>query len=180
MTENWGSKATSDSIFLFLAHCAAPMAAVGLLIVAVVTSANAQNEDRVKAGLATWRNSGCADCHGAFADGEKQRDEMPTGANLRITKLDAAALRQTISCGRRGTGMPSFEEGAYTVRACNGLALGAPPSDLFPAPITLTPDEIDAVATYLRARVIGKGRTISKQECLFYYAEDPDWCDDYK
>ena len=141
---------------------------------------HAQDNDRVKAGLALWRNSGCADCHGAFADGEKQRDEMPSGANLRITRLDATSLKDTISCGRPGTGMPSFDEGAWKVRACNGQTPGVPPGDLFPAPATLTPDQIDAVVTYLQARVIGKGRSVSKQECLFYYAEDPGWCEDYK
>ena len=76
--------------------------------------------------------------------------------------------------------MPAFDEGAYKVRACNGQALGLPPSDLYPAPRTLTPDEIDAVVTYLQARIVGKGRTITKQECLYYYADQPDWCDDYK
>jgi hypothetical protein len=177
MMENSGSNAAAGRI-RSLAHCAA--LAIGLSIGLSATAMHAQNEDRVKAGLATWRNSGCADCHGAFADGEKQRDEMPTGANIRTTKLDAAALKQTISCGRPGTGMPSFDEGAYKVRACSGRALGAPPDDLFPAPATLTPDQIDAVVTYLQARIVGKGRTITKQECLFYYDDEPDWCDDYK
>ncbi len=180
MTENSGSKSTSSRIRLLLATCAATTFAISLLTGLFFAPGHAQNEDRVKAGLATWRNSGCADCHGAFADGDKQRDEMPTGANLRTTKLDAATLRQIISCGRPGTGMPSFDEGAYKVRACNGRALGEPPSDLFPAPATLTPNEIEDVVTYLQARVIGKKGTISKQECLFYYADDPDFCEDYK
>jgi len=176
MTENPGSKAAEGRIRFFFTRWAAPALVLGLL----ASSAHAQNDDQVKAGLATWRNSGCADCHGAFADGEKQRDEMPTGANLRTTKLDAAALKQTISCGRPGTGMPSFDEGAYKVRACNGQTQGTPPGDLFPAPVTLTPDEIDGVVTYLQARVVGKGRTVTKQECLLYYTDDPDFCEDYK
>jgi mono/diheme cytochrome c family protein len=176
MTENPDAKAAAGRILFFLVRCAASALVIGL----VVSAVQAQSEDRVKAGLATWRNSGCADCHGAFADGEKQRDEMPAGANLRTTKLGAAALKQTISCGRPGTGMPSFDEGAYKVRACNGLKLGSPPDDLFPAPVTLTPDEIDTVVTYLQTRVIGKGRTVTKEECLFYYADDPDFCEDTK
>jgi mono/diheme cytochrome c family protein len=180
MRENPASKAAAGRFRVSLVRRAGPLLAAGLLAGLVVTAATGQNEDRVKAGLAAWRNSGCADCHGAFADGEKQRDEMPTGANLRTTRLDAATLKQTISCGRPGTGMPSFDEGAYKVRACNGQTSGTPPDDLFPAPVTLTPDEIDSVVTYLQARVIGKGRTVTKQECLFYYADDPDWCEDYK
>ena len=154
--------------------------AVGGMVWAAI--AQAQNLDQVKAGLATWRGSGCSDCHGAFANGEKERDESPTGANIRTSRLDAATLKQTISCGRPGTGMPAFDEGAYKVRACNGQPLGAPPSDLYPAPRTLTPGEIDAVVAYLQARIIGRGRNITKQECLAYYDDKPDWCDseDYK
>ena len=178
MTKNSTSRADVDHARVFFMCCAALSLAIGLLVQA--TAALAQNEDRVKVGVTTWRNSGCSDCHGAFADGEKQRDESPTGANLRTTRLDAAALKQTISCGRPGTGMPAFDEGAYKVRACNGQALGPPPSDLYPTPRALTPDEIDAVVTYLQARIVGKGRTITKQECLYYYADQPDWCDDYK
>jgi mono/diheme cytochrome c family protein len=180
MTENPASKAAARGIRFSLAHGVGPLLVAGLLTGVLATAAPGQTEDRVKAGLATWRNSGCADCHGAFADGEKQRDEMPTGANLRTTKLNAAALKQTISCGRPGTGMPSFDEGAYKVRACNGQTPGTPPNDLFPAAVTLTPDEIDTVITYLQARVIGKGRTVTKEECLFYYADDPDFCEDNK
>jgi len=178
MAENLSSGADAQPNHVFPMRRLAVALAVGVLVQAA--AALAQNEDKVKAGLMMWRNSGCADCHGAFADGEKQRDESPTGANLRTTRLDATALKQTIGCGRPGTGMPAFDEGAYKVRACNGQALGAPPSDLYPAPRTLTPDEIDAVVTYLQARIVGKGRTITKQECLFYYADQPDWCDDYK
>jgi mono/diheme cytochrome c family protein len=176
MTKN--SRADEDRNHIFSRRWPAPLLAIGLLVQA--SAAHTQGDDRVKAGLMTWRSSGCPDCHGAFADGDKQRDEAPTGANLRTTRLDATALKQTISCGRPGTGMPAFDEGAYTIRACNEQALGPPPSDLYPTPRTLTPEEIDGVVTYLQARVIGKGRTITKQECLFYYADQPDWCDDYK
>src|SRR5947207_13849613 len=84
------------------------------------TTAHAQNEDKIKAGLEVWKSSGCADCHGSFADGEKQRDEAPTGANLRTAKLDAAALKLVIRCGRPGgAGIPAFDERDYKVRACN-------------------------------------------------------------
>ena len=138
----------------------------------------AQDNDKVKAGMAIWQKVGCAECHGPFADGEKQRDESPTGANLRTARLDTAALKQVISCGRPGgVGMPSFDEGAYKVRACYGRPLGAPPDNLYPTAVTLTPDEIDLVIAYLQARIIGKGR-ITKQECLAYYADRPDECDD--
>jgi mono/diheme cytochrome c family protein len=140
----------------------------------------AQDETKVKAGLEIWKSSGCADCHGAFADGEKDRDEAPTGANLRTSRLDAAALKQTISCGRPGADMPSFDEGAYTARACGGRPLGAAPDNLYPAPKKLSPAEIDTLIAYLQARVIGRGR-ITRDECLFYYYDAlSSSCDDLK
>jgi mono/diheme cytochrome c family protein len=134
------------------------------------TAAFAQNEDKVKAGVTAWRNSGCADCHGAFANGEKERDESPTGADLRRARLNAEELKLAIRCGRPGTGMPAFEEGAS---GCPGSG-----GDLYPAPSKLSREEIDNVVAYLQARIIGKGK-ITKQECLLYYTDKPDWCDDY-
>jgi mono/diheme cytochrome c family protein len=138
----------------------------------------APNEDAVKAGLEIWKSSGCADCHGPFADGDKQRDEMPTGANLRGSRLDGAALKQTISCGRPDTGMPSFDGGAYLIRPCYGRALGDAPDNLYPTPRTLTPEQIDSVITYLQAHVLGR-RQITHEDCLYYYYDAPSsWCDD--
>ena len=110
---------------LLLSRPAVAAVALAVGALAYVTASFAQDEARVKAGLELWKTSGCADCHGAFADGEKDRDEAPTGANLRTSRLDAAALKQTIGCGRPGADMPSFDEGAYTVRACGGRPLGA-------------------------------------------------------
>jgi mono/diheme cytochrome c family protein len=153
---------------------------LAVVALAYATASLAQDETKVKAGLELWKSSGCADCHGAFADGDKERDEAPTGANLRTSRLDAAALRQTISCGRPGADMPSFDEGAYTARACAGRPLGAAPDNLYPAPRKLSPADIDTLITYLQARVIGRGR-ITRDECLFYYYDAlSSSCDDLK
>jgi mono/diheme cytochrome c family protein len=140
------------------------------IAVACSTAAFAQNEDKVKEGLAAWRNSGCADCHGAFANGEKERDESPAGADLRRARLNTEELKLAIRCGRPGTGMPSFEDGA---RGCLGGG-----GELYPAPAKLTAEQIDNVVAYLQARIIGRGK-ITKQECLLYYTDKPEWCDDY-
>jgi cytochrome c553 len=118
--------------------CGVILTAVVSLVVGATATA-AQDVDKVKAGLEAWKNSGCAECHGSFADGDKQRDESPTGANLRTARLNTAALKEVISCGRPGgAGMPAFEEGAYKVRACYGRPLGAPPDNLYPNSTTLT------------------------------------------
>lgn len=102
------------------------------------------------------------------------------GANLRATRLDAAGLKQTISCGRPGTGMPSFDEGAYTLHPCYGRPLGNVPSDLYPAPAKLSPDQIDAAIAYLQARIVGRGK-ITKEECVAYYdGYNSELCADYQ
>jgi mono/diheme cytochrome c family protein len=169
-----------DTRLKFLARAGGVILGAAIGVLANSAAAIAQDQDKVKAGLEVWKNSGCAECHGSFADGEKQRDEAPTGANLRTTRLDTAALKLVISCGKPGgAGMPAFDEGAYKVRACYGRPLGAPPDNLYPAGTTLTLDQIDAVIAYLQARIIGRGR-ITKEECLAYYSDRPDECEDIK
>jgi mono/diheme cytochrome c family protein len=138
-----------------------------------------QSSDSVKAGLVLWKTAGCADCHGPFADGDREDDDFPIGANLRTTRLDPAALRMTIRCGRPGTGMPAFDEDAYTTRECYGRPQGTRPDNLQPTPRTLTLDEIDAVIAYLQGRIIGRGK-VTREECLSYYEDQPDTCEDYK
>src|SRR5262245_24577104 len=97
------------------------LAALSSMLALDVTASSAQDDAKVKAGLTAWKDAGCAECHGSFANGEKQRDESPSGANLRTSRLDAAALKVVISCGKPGgEGMPAFDEGAYKVRACYG------------------------------------------------------------
>lgn len=153
--------------------------ALAVTVLAYATMALAQNNVSVNAGLAMWKTAGCADCHGPFADGDREDDDFPIGANLRTSKLDAAALKMAIRCGRAGTGMPSFDEEAYTTRECYGRPHGIRPDNLQPTPRTLTLDEIDLVIAYLQARIIGRGK-ISREECLSYYDDQPDTCEDYK
>jgi len=161
--------------------CEASAAVLTLVVTALACSTItlAQNTDKVKAGLVSWKTAGCADCHGPFADGDREDDDFPIGANLRTTKLDPAALKMTIRCGRAGTGMPSFDEEAYTTRECYGRPQATRPGNLQPTPRTLTLDEIDAVIAYLQARIIGRGK-IRREECLSYYEDQPDTCEDYK
>ena len=145
-------------------------AAVVAAIAVCCSVAFAQSGEKVKAGLEVWKSSGCPDCHGAFANGEKDRDEAPTGANLRTARLDAAALKKVITCGKPGAEMPAFDEKAAM---CSG-GVG-----LYPTPRTLTSDEIDAVVTYLQARIVGHGR-ITKTECLAYYDGQEDMCGEFQ
>lgn len=153
---------------------------VGVAALAQSAPVLAQSLDRIKAGLEIWKSSGCADCHGPFADGNPEDGDYPVGANLRTTRLDTASLKSTISCGRPGAGMPSFDEGAYKVRACNGRPLGPAPDNPQPTPRALSLEEIDTLIGYLQARIIGRGK-ITREECLFYFEDAfSSSCDDLK
>jgi mono/diheme cytochrome c family protein len=160
-----------------------PSLSAGLAVamgLAFSTVGHTQDETKVKAGLSVWRSSGCSECHGAFANGEKERDEAPTGANLRQTRLDDATIAETIRCGRPGVGMPSFGTDAYKERGCYGQPAGEAPDDLYPAGRTLSAQEIGEVVTYLRARIVGK-RAVTPEECAFYYGDQTSaFCDDAK
>jgi mono/diheme cytochrome c family protein len=141
----------------------------------------AQNEARISLGMETWKTAGCTDCHGPFADGDKQREESPSGPSLRErTHHSVDTLKTVISCGRPGSDMPAFEDGAYTIRQCYGRALGDAPGNMYPAPARLTADQIDALANYLLVRVIGRG-PITKAECLAFHDEaQKSLCDNFK
>ena len=149
-------------------------------VLACSTAGHAQDETKAKAGLSVWRSSGCSECHGAFANGEKERDEAPSGANLRQTRLDDATIAETIRCGRPGAGMPSFGADAYKERGCYGQPPGPPPDDLYPSGLTLSAQQIGDVVTYLRARIVGK-RAVTPEECAWYYGEQASsFCDEPK
>jgi Cytochrome C oxidase, cbb3-type, subunit III len=149
-------------------------------VLACSTAAHAQDEAKQKAGLSVWRSSGCSECHGAFANGEKERDEAPNGANLRQTRLDDATIAETIRCGRPSAGMPSFGVDAYKERGCYGQPPGPPPDDLYPAGVSLTAQQIGDVVAYLRARIVGK-RAVTPEECAWYYGDQASsFCDEPK
>jgi mono/diheme cytochrome c family protein len=130
--------------------------AVGLsvmLAASVSTSAFAQDAARVAAGEEAWDKAGCFQCHGTAGEGGSG-GEFPAGPSLRKTKLDRLALKETISCGRLGTPMPAWLDGAYTDSDCYGL-----PKRRAPAGVVLTPvlsaDEIAALVDFLTAKIVG-------------------------
>ena len=86
--------------------------------------------------------------------------QMPDGSNLRETKLARKDLIETIKCGRPGRDMPAFDKFAYS----DGRCLGMKQTDLrargltLPDPAaTLIASEIETLADFLYAKVIGKG-----------------------
>ena len=123
-------------------------------LLTLAASARAQDAARLAAGEAAWNKAACLQCHGSSGEGGTG-GEFPAGPSLRTTQLNRALLTDTIRCGRPGTQMPAFLDGAYTTVPCYGLPKGPPPAGLELTPV-LSEDEIEALVDYLMAKIVGK------------------------
>jgi Cytochrome C oxidase, cbb3-type, subunit III len=136
----------------------------------------------VAAGMRIFRSKAdCQTCHGWAGDGRKMDTQMPDGANLRTTRLNRNGIIIAIKCGRPGKEMPAFDRLAYSDGRCNnlktadlqrlGLELPEPAS-------TLQPREIEQVADFLFAKVIGKG-PMNHATCVEFWGSDVDACKEF-
>jgi mono/diheme cytochrome c family protein len=122
----------------------------------------------------------CQYCHGWAGDGAGGGQSPGGAANLRKSQLDRATLITVIRCGVPGTAMPHFEEEAYSDKRCYGMTeaeLGARTPPLPPS-TTLPLRDIEVIADYLRAKVIGRG-PITREECFETLGERVRSCSDY-
>jgi mono/diheme cytochrome c family protein len=111
-----------------------------------------QDAGRIAAGEDAWDKAGCLQCHGSEGEGGSG-GEFPAGPSLRKTRLDRAALAETVSCGLPGTPMPAWLDGAYGERPCYGFT--APPDGTTVTPV-LSAAEVEALVDYLLAKMVGK------------------------
>jgi mono/diheme cytochrome c family protein len=133
---------------------AANIAWLASTLLALVASARAQDAALLAAGEAAWNKAACLQCHGSAGEGG-MGGEFPAGPSLRTTQLNRALLVDTIRCGRPGTQMPAWLDGAYTEISCYGLPKGPPPVGLELTPV-LSAGEIDALVDYMMAKMVGK------------------------
>ena len=123
-------------------------------LLALVPPVRAQDAARLAAGEAAWNKAGCLQCHGSSGEGGTG-GEFPAGPSLRSTQLNRTLLVDTIRCGRPGTQMPAWLDGAYSEISCYGLPKGPPPAGLELTPV-LSSDEIEALVDYMMAKMVGK------------------------
>ena len=154
-----------------------------LVTLALTTTARAQSPDPadIADGMRIFQQKGnCQACHGWPGDGRKMDSQMPDGANLREIPTDRSRLVQTVKCGRPGTGMPAFDRLAYSDGRCSGLKksdLQARNLDLPDPPATLQPNEVNLLADFLFAKVIGKG-PMTRAQCAEYWGEPVEACNE--
>ena len=122
----------------------------------------------------------CSFCHGWAGDGAGHPQSPGRAANLRKSQLSREQIVTVIMCGIPGTSMPHFDDLAYTDNRCYGMTeaeLGDRTPNLPPS-TTLQKREVEILADFLLARVIGQG-SITRQECVEAFGERARSCDEY-
>jgi len=144
-------------------------------------AALAQTSEDIAVGMSLFmRKADCQACHGWAGDGRKMDSQMPDGANLRALTIDREVLIMTIRCGRPGTQMPSFERLAYSDGRCFGLKqadLRARSLQMPDPAATLAPSEIERLADFLLAKVVGKG-PMDRAQCAEYWGSAVEACNE--
>lgn len=152
----------------------------GLAIAALaVSTAKAQDVDL---GLRVFKQKAqCILCHGWAGDGDGAMDNP--APSIRVSKLDRRGLIETIRCGRPGTAMPFHFRAAYgnnAATSCYGMTeadIGAQKPS--PTRAFLTEAEIEAVAAFVEAWILGRGKS-TVQECEFFFGAGNVSCPQYK
>jgi len=106
----------------------------------------------------------CQYCHKWDGGGDQGYGGL--ALSLRKTQLTPEQMSEVIRCGRPTTGMPYHEKFAYTDKRCYGMdeaELGSRTPTLPPGS-TLQRREVEALADYLLAKVVGRG-AVTKEEC---------------
>jgi mono/diheme cytochrome c family protein len=161
--------------------------AVAIIAMAFAASGAAQEQPTPSAsdiaeGLRLYQQKGnCQACHGWAGDGHKTDSQMPDGANLRETKLNRAGLILLIKCGRLNSQMPAFDKFAYSDGRCYGKKqadLRAYPTRMPDPPATLQQREIELIADFLMAKVVGKG-PMNHARCVEFWGSETDACKEF-
>jgi mono/diheme cytochrome c family protein len=147
------------------------------------TAAHAADAGDIAEGMQLFMQKGnCQACHGWAGDGRKMDNQMPDGANLRETKLDRSTFVMIVKCGLPGTGMPPFDKFAYSDGRCFGKKaadLKAQGIKMADPPATLQPREVEAIADFAFAKIVGKG-ALDRAKCDDYWGTATDVCKDLK
>ena len=159
--------------------------AVAIMAVAFVAQGQEQqpNASDIADGMRLFEQKGnCQACHGWAGDGHKTDSQMPDGANLRETKLNRAGLALIIKCGKLNSQMPAFDKFAYSG---DGRCYGKSQADLksyktrMPdPPATLQQREIELIADFMIAKIVGKG-PMNHAKCVEFWGSETEVCKEF-
>ena len=169
------------NLLLFSAGFSAAVIVAALVTTTARAQAPAPAPDPadIAEGMRLYQQKGnCGACHGWSGDGHKMDNQMPDGANLRETKMQRAGLVMTIKCGRLNSQMPAFDKFAYSDGRCYGKKqadLRAYPTRMPDPPATLQLREIELIADFMTAKILGKG-AMDHAKCVDFWGSETDAC----
>ena len=157
--------------------------AAAFVVLCAISTAHAADAGDIAEGLRLFTQKGnCQSCHGWAGDGRKTDNQMPTGANLRESKLDRNAFVMIVKCGLPNTGMPPFDKFAYSDGRCFSMTeadLKAKGINMADPPVTLQPREVELLADFAFAKIVGKG-AMDKAKCADYWGSASEVCSELK
>ena len=162
---------------------AAAAAFIGVSLLVAVAAHAADAGDIAEGMRLFMQKANCQACHGWAGDGRKMDNQMPDGANLRETRLDRTTFAMIVRCGLPGTGMPPFDKFAYSDGRCFGKKesdLKAQGLKMADPPATLQAREVELIADFACAKIVGKG-AMDRAKCTDYGGgEATDVCKELK
>jgi len=121
----------------------------------------------------------CGSCHGANARGDDNGPDL-VRSEIVLDDEQGNLIGPVVRKGRPNEGMPAFDRLAYSDGRCYGMKqadlqkLGSLPD---PA-ATLQAREIDQVADFLFAKVVGQG-PMDRAKCIEYWGSDVEACHEF-
>jgi hypothetical protein len=159
---------TSGKISSIAALIAAAAVAAALSAPWTALGQSATTSDPTDAGKAVFKRANGGGGYGGDA------------LSLRKTELTREQIIETVGCGRPGTGMPFFTRGAYDTIKCYDMSRQDAGSHMPPEANTfLRPNDIEAVADYVIARIKGRSEP-NYAECVSFFGDTSRVCDIYK
>src|SRR5450631_4498762 len=154
------------------------IAAAVLSVPCAVLGQSAATSDPTSAGRAVFKRGNCFGCHKWHGNGGGGYGG--DALSLRKTELTREQIIETVGCGRPGTGMPFFTRGAYDTIKCYDMNRQDAGGQIPPEANTfLRPNDIEAVADYVIARIKGKSEP-NHAECVSFFGDTSRVCDIYK
>ena len=128
-------------------------------------------------GKRVWsQTGGCIRCHGWSGNGTPEGPDYPAGANLRVTALTRAAVKEVVMCGRPASDMPYFDRNAYKSLTCYGMTT-AQVGERRPraAENSLNDAQLEALLDYVFTKIVGQG-AVSRAACEDYFGPGAPKC----
>ncbi len=157
-----------------------PILAALVLALTLVASPRTAAAQNIELGKHVFQTKiGCPLCHGWAANGFPEDPRAPGGANLRETAMDRDTLMTVFKCGLPGTSMPFFDQYSYTDDRCYGMTAAQMGDAMPPAGSpNLIKREVEALADYLLAKVVGRGEP-TFEECVEFFGTPVARCNDF-